>query len=67
MLGTLGELAVVGGEEIMVHKAELLPLIIDFLQDQSSSKKREARPFGVDATRNRAHLSFGMTSRAHSA
>ena len=41
VLGTLGELAVVGADEIGAHKDELVALIIDFLMDQSSLERRE--------------------------
>lgn len=41
VLAALGELAVVGGEDILPHIHELVPLIIDTLQDQSSIMKRE--------------------------
>lgn len=40
-LATVGELSVVSGEEMESHLDELLPLIIETLQDQSSSTKRE--------------------------
>ncbi|EAL66546.1 protein kinase, Atypical group [Dictyostelium discoideum AX4] len=41
VLAALGELSVVGGEEMVQHIDSLLPLIIDTLQDQSSTSKRE--------------------------
>ncbi|EFA77745.1 protein kinase [Heterostelium album PN500] len=41
VLAALGELSVVGGEEMSQHIDQLLPLIIDTLQDQSSTSKRE--------------------------
>ena len=41
VLATLGELATVGGEDMTPHLPQLLPLIIDTLQDQSSVVKRE--------------------------
>jgi FKBP12-rapamycin complex-associated protein len=40
-LATLGELATVGGDDMTPHIPQLLPLIIDTLQDQSSVLKRE--------------------------
>ena len=42
IMGAIGELCTVGGEEMLKAKANLMPLIIDALQDQSSSAKREA-------------------------
>ncbi|CAO3650716.1 unnamed protein product [Cunninghamella blakesleeana] len=42
VLGALGELAAVSGEDMIPHLDELLPLIMETLQDQSSSSKREA-------------------------
>ncbi|RUP43431.1 hypothetical protein BC936DRAFT_137191, partial [Jimgerdemannia flammicorona] len=42
VLGALGELATVGGEDMMPYLDNLMPLIIDTLQDQSSSTKRDA-------------------------
>eukprot|EP01132_Coremiostelium_polycephalum_P005602 gene5602-6970_t len=41
VLAALGELSLVGGEEMSQHIDQLLPLIIDTLQDQSSTAKRE--------------------------
>ncbi|KYQ91695.1 protein kinase [Tieghemostelium lacteum] len=41
VLAALGELSVVGGEEMKQHIDQLLPLIIETLQDQSSTSKRE--------------------------
>eukprot|EP00026_Physarum_polycephalum_P000091 Phypoly_transcript_00091.p1 GENE.Phypoly_transcript_00091~~Phypoly_transcript_00091.p1 ORF type:complete len:2307 (+),score=451.47 Phypoly_transcript_00091:133-7053(+) len=41
VLAALGELAIVGGEDMIPHIGELLPLILDTLQDQSSATKRE--------------------------
>jgi FKBP12-rapamycin complex-associated protein len=41
VLATVGELAVVNGAEVMAHVSDLMPLIIDTLQDLSSSSKRE--------------------------
>ncbi|EGG15157.1 protein kinase [Cavenderia fasciculata] len=41
VLAALGELSVVGGDEMSQHIDQLLPLIIDTLQDQSSTSKRE--------------------------
>jgi len=41
VLATLGELATVGGEDMGPHIPQLLPLIIETLQDQSSVVKRE--------------------------
>ncbi|KAG2232165.1 hypothetical protein INT48_006039 [Thamnidium elegans] len=42
VLGALGELAAVSGEDMAPHLAELMPLIMETLQDQSSSAKRDA-------------------------
>lgn len=42
VLGALGELATVGGEDMKQYLDDLMPLIIDTLQDQSSSTKRDA-------------------------
>lgn len=42
VLGALGELAAVSGEDIAPHLDELMPLIMETLQDQSSSAKRDA-------------------------
>ncbi|KAJ3083694.1 phosphatidylinositol kinase- protein kinase tor1, partial [Quaeritorhiza haematococci] len=43
VLSALGELGQVGcGEELLPHLEHLMPLIIETLQDQSSSTKREA-------------------------
>ncbi|KAI8062483.1 armadillo-type protein [Gongronella butleri] len=42
VLGALGELAAVSGEDMVPHLDELMLLIIDTLQDQSSSAKRDA-------------------------
>ncbi|KAI1177064.1 TOR kinase [Nemania sp. FL0916] len=41
-LKAIGELATVGGEDMLPYKDKLMPLIIDALQDQSSIAKREA-------------------------
>ncbi len=41
VLATLGELAAVSGSDVMLHVDELMPLIIETLQDQSSTSKRE--------------------------
>ncbi|GAM22047.1 hypothetical protein SAMD00019534_052220 [Acytostelium subglobosum LB1] len=41
VLAALGELSVVGGDEMTQHIDLLLPLIIETLQDQSSTSKRE--------------------------
>jgi FKBP12-rapamycin complex-associated protein len=38
----LGELSLVAGPDMSRHIPELMPLIIDTLQDQSSAAKREA-------------------------
>lgn len=40
VLLTIGELAMVAGSEISMHEKKLLPLIVDTLQDHSSSSKR---------------------------
>lgn len=42
ILKAIGELCTVGGEDMIQHKDELMPIIIDALQDQSSNQKREA-------------------------
>ncbi|CAO3647953.1 unnamed protein product [Mucor fragilis] len=42
VLGALGELAAVSGEDMRPHLDELMPLIMETLQDQSSSAKRDA-------------------------
>jgi FKBP12-rapamycin complex-associated protein len=42
ILKAIGQLATVGGEDILPYKDKLMPLIIDALQDQSSIAKREA-------------------------
>jgi FKBP12-rapamycin complex-associated protein len=42
VLNTLGLLARVGGAEMTQRTGELMPLIVDMLQDQSSLPKREA-------------------------
>ncbi|ORY61495.1 phosphatidylinositol 3-kinase-like protein [Pseudomassariella vexata] len=42
ILKAIGELCTVGGEDMLPHKDKLMPLIIDALQDQSSTAKREA-------------------------
>jgi serine/threonine-protein kinase mTOR len=42
ILKAIGELATVGGEEMLRYIPDLMPTIIDTLQDQSSPMKREA-------------------------
>ncbi|KAI8371602.1 armadillo-type protein [Radiomyces spectabilis] len=42
VLGALGELAAVSGEDMVPHLDELMLLIMETLQDQSSSAKRDA-------------------------
>ena len=42
ILTALGELATVGGEDMVPYIPELMPLIIETLQDQSSPAKRDA-------------------------
>jgi FKBP12-rapamycin complex-associated protein len=42
ILKAIGELAAVGGEDMLPYKDRLMPLIIEALQDQSSNIKREA-------------------------
>ncbi|OAQ78856.1 phosphatidylinositol 3-kinase tor2 [Purpureocillium lilacinum] len=42
ILKAIGELATVGGEDMLPYKDRLMPLILDALQDQSSNMKREA-------------------------
>jgi FKBP12-rapamycin complex-associated protein len=42
VLQAIGELCTVGGEEMLPYKDDLMPIIIDALQDQSSATKREA-------------------------
>ncbi|CCD22553.1 phosphatidylinositol kinase-related protein kinase TOR1 NDAI_0A03960 [Naumovozyma dairenensis CBS 421] len=41
-LKTIGELSVVGGEEMIAYLDTLMPIIIDTLQDQSKNFKRDA-------------------------
>lgn len=41
-LRTIGELSVVGGEDMKIYLKDLFPLIIKTFQDQSNSFKREA-------------------------
>eukprot|EP00003_Mantamonas_plastica_P010783 TRINITY_DN2025_c0_g1_i1.p1 TRINITY_DN2025_c0_g1~~TRINITY_DN2025_c0_g1_i1.p1 ORF type:complete len:2240 (+),score=782.23 TRINITY_DN2025_c0_g1_i1:702-7421(+) len=41
VLASLGELALVGGDSMMLYLDQLLPIIINTLQDQSSVLKRE--------------------------
>jgi hypothetical protein len=43
VLATLGELSNVGAEEMRAFLPELLPLILDALQDQTSFLKQEVR------------------------
>lgn len=42
IMNAIGELAVVGGEDLLPYVDEFLPMIIETLQDQSSTTKREA-------------------------
>lgn len=42
VFAALGELARVGGEDLIPYLDNLMPLIIDALQDQSSTVKRDA-------------------------
>ena len=42
ILKAIGELATVGGEDMIPYIDKLMPIIIEALQDQSSSSKREA-------------------------
>jgi FKBP12-rapamycin complex-associated protein len=42
IMTALGELATVGGEDMIPYIPELMPLIIETLQDQSSPAKRDA-------------------------
>jgi serine/threonine-protein kinase mTOR len=42
IIKALGELATVGGEDMIPYVDELMPIILEALQDQSSSAKREA-------------------------
>lgn len=42
IMKAIGELATVGGEDMMPYKDRLMPLILDALQDQSSNAKRGA-------------------------
>ena len=42
ILKAIGELATVGGEDMLPYKDRLMPIIIDALQDQGSNTKREA-------------------------
>jgi FKBP12-rapamycin complex-associated protein len=46
VLAAIGELGEVGGEDMRAYVEDLLPLIIDTLQDQSSVAKREVCGFG---------------------
>ena len=43
VLATLGELSHVGADEIRPYLGELIPLILDALQDQTSFAKQEVR------------------------
>ncbi|RKP27125.1 armadillo-type protein [Syncephalis pseudoplumigaleata] len=42
VLGAIGQLAEVGGEDMQPYLAELMPIILEALQDQSASAKRHA-------------------------
>lgn len=42
VLETLGEIATVGGEDLLPYMDQLMPMFIDILQDQSSPTKRSA-------------------------
>lgn len=42
IMACLGELATVGGEDLIPYIPQLMPLIIETLQDQSSTSKRDA-------------------------
>ncbi|KAB5566179.1 armadillo-type protein [Coniochaeta sp. 2T2.1] len=42
VLEAIGELCTVGGEDMLPYKDKLMPIIIDALQDQSSTSKRQA-------------------------
>ncbi|KAI0129767.1 armadillo-type protein [Xylariales sp. AK1849] len=42
ILKAIGELCTVGGEDMLHHKDKMMPIIIDALQDQSSTPKRLA-------------------------
>ncbi|KAG0095495.1 phosphatidylinositol kinase- protein kinase tor1 [Podila epicladia] len=42
VLETLGEIATVGGEDLLPYMDQLMPIFIDTLQDQSSPSKRSA-------------------------
>jgi serine/threonine-protein kinase mTOR len=42
IIKALGELATVGGEDMLPYVDELMPIILEALQDQSSAAKREA-------------------------
>ncbi|ORY80056.1 PtdIns-3-kinase tor2 [Protomyces lactucae-debilis] len=42
VLAALGELSTVGGEDLLTYLDDLMPLIIETLQDQSSTVKRDA-------------------------
>lgn len=42
ILKAIGELATVGGEDMLPYKAKLMPIIIKALKDQASNAKREA-------------------------
>jgi FKBP12-rapamycin complex-associated protein len=41
-LGGIGELAIVGGPEMIPYLKELMQIVIDNLQDQSSALRRDA-------------------------
>lgn len=42
ILASFGELAQIGGEDLLPYLDKLFPILIDTLQDQSSVTKREA-------------------------
>ncbi|KAG6006536.1 hypothetical protein E4U21_006990 [Claviceps maximensis] len=42
ILKAIGDLATVGGEDMLLYKDRLMPIIIEALQDQSSNIKRQA-------------------------
>jgi FKBP12-rapamycin complex-associated protein len=42
VLGAIGQLAAVGGEDLLPYLPELMPIILEALQDQSASAKRHA-------------------------
>lgn len=50
ILASFGELAQIGGEDMLPYLEKLFPILIETLQDQSSVTKREAGVFGITAS-----------------